>query len=259
MRGHVLVEFQSTPPAYYRQYRCQRCNEVLTCIQNAPGPILSGNRCPKPGCGDKLFSPGRLGVVPVRRMYYVCNADPTHRFDSATGVCKGDKCPTCGPPAKLAPERVWLERYKCGSCNYVADFTEPGAPVQHGSHQDEVCPCGCGGRMRSIAVRLVHGDRIEFLASEPGKLMDNKIGGVPVPGLPAPSIGHPVGVAFSFLGDTDLWGHEMGHCRYFEHAASAPGRKPEQHDSAANSVVNWGIRWSARPPIPIRTGIARAS
>ena len=94
--------------------------------------------------------------------------------------------------------------------------------------------------MTSIARELVKGDHIEILPSEPGRLMDNKNGGVPIPGLPAPSIGHVVGVSLCFLGDTDLWGHELGHCRYFQHAGNAPGRAEAQHDCTGNLAANWG-------------------
>lgn len=41
-------------------------------------------------------------------------------------------------------------------------------------------------------------------------------------GLPSPSCGFPGGVFWNCFGDANLWAHEIGHNRHYEHAADAP-------------------------------------
>jgi hypothetical protein len=52
--------------------------------------------------------------------------------------------------------------------------------------------------------------------------------------FPVPSLGDPVGLSLNFNAGHILWAHELGHNRYLEHAANAPGNNDLQHDSRAN-------------------------
>jgi hypothetical protein len=57
--------------------------------------------------------------------------------------------------------------------------------------------------------------------------------------LPAPSLGNPLGMAWNFHGDAELWAHESAHCRHMEHAGNAPGANGSQHDPVVNTTFNW--------------------
>jgi hypothetical protein len=255
MRGHIILEFQTTPDAYYRRYQCKRCLDVFTFIQNATGPILAGRKCPTPGCGflrpgrSKLLFAGELRAVPHFQAYYVCSNDATHTYgptdeDSATaaGAWAGWNCGNAGCGGTLSLEQVTSELYRCNTCKFEGWYREAGAGAR-GSHQDQACPCLCGGQLRSRNKPLANQPRIEILDSEDAELLQYQSGGVPTPGLPSSSLGNPVGVALNFLGDTDLWGHEMAHCRHYEHAGNAPlsitGDPGNEHDRVVNTIVNW--------------------
>ena len=253
MRGHVVVEFQTTPVAYYRRYQCKRCRDVFTFVQNADGPILKDEACPTSGCGDKWFGAGKLRLVPKFEGYFVCSNDPTHIFgpskeESAAGpgVWGGQACPTCrtagvAPVPTLSLEQVTSELYRCDTCNFEGWYGEPGAPGVRGSHQDQSCPCLCGGKMKSLNQALAAQPRIELSNSVPATKVQYTFGGTPTPGMPSSSLGNPVGVAINFVGDAELWGHEVGHCRHHEHAGGAPppGDPNQEHDSTNNTTVNW--------------------
>ena len=248
MRGHVILEYQTTPNAYRRRYQCKRCLDIFTFVQNVTGPILAGRKCPTPGCGNRLISAGKLRAVPLFQGHYVCSADPTHTFGPSTeqsvagpGVWGGQACPTCAGAPTLSLEQAASERYRCDTCDFEGWFTEPGAPGVRGSHRNQACPCLCGGKLKSRSTPLANQPRIEIVDSADAELLQYASGGVPTPGLPSSSLGNPVGVALNFLGDTDLWGHEMAHCRHYEHAGNAPppGDPDAEHDSTANSTVNW--------------------
>jgi len=59
-------------------------------------------------------------------------------------------------------------------------------------------------------------------------------------GLPLPAVGIALGATWLFTtSDADTWAHEVGHHRHAEHAASAPGARPDSHDSSANTTRNW--------------------
>jgi hypothetical protein len=248
MRGHVIVEYQTTPDAYYRRYQCKRCRDVFTFVQNAAGAILKDEACPTPGCGDKWFSAGKLRCVPRFEGHYVCSTDPTHTFGPAEensaagpGVWGGHQCPDCnaaGVVSTISLEQVNSGLYVCNECKFEGWYPEPGAG---GSHQNQACPCLCGGQLKSQNQPLANQPHVEILQSDNAKLLQYSSGGVNTPGLPSSSLGNPVGVALNFLGDTDLWGHEMAHCRHYEHAGNAPppGDPSGEHDSGANTTVNW--------------------
>jgi hypothetical protein len=59
MRGHVLVQYQTTPNCHLRQYYCVACPAYLTYVENDPGAIMDGELCPN-ACGGTLQ---RLGVA----------------------------------------------------------------------------------------------------------------------------------------------------------------------------------------------------
>lgn len=53
-------------------------------------------------------------------------------------------------------------------------------------------------------------------------------------------IGLAIGVCWNFIQpDANIITHEIGHHRHFEHSSNGPFTKPDLHDSADNSVVNW--------------------
>jgi hypothetical protein len=115
MRGHVLVEYQSTDKPYWLQYVCPNCHSTYTITQRQRG-VLAGLLCPSPGCINQALRHAGLRS--------------THSNPCADGVFDGLNTPSCG---------------------------------------------------------------------------------------------FPIGVFWNFLGTADLWAHELGHNRHYEHAADAFG------------------------------------
>ncbi len=134
MRGHVLVEYESSGNPSWHRYRCATCRDTFWYPQRLPG-ALGGLVCPTPLCGGGLASLG-------------------------------------------------------------ASYTHPGTDCADGNF----------------------------------------------PGLNTPSCGFPVGVFWNFLGTADLWAHEIGHNRHFEHAAEAFGLPDRDimHDNAVNPLPRVG-------------------
>jgi hypothetical protein len=127
MRGHVLVEYQTTDKPYWLLYRCTGCNKQYTYMQNA-GTALAGLRCSNLRCNQPLT------YLHIQKDYETPCAD---------GVFQGINTPSCG---------------------------------------------------------------------------------------------FPVGVFWNFLGTADLWAHELGHNRHYEHAAEAFGLADrwDSHDHRTN-------------------------
>jgi hypothetical protein len=232
MRGHVIVEFQTSPVAFFYQYRCNQCNSLYTFVQNAGTAMLNGNACPT-ACGGQLFG------EPEHVCSYQCTVSG-HTFDvpdanAAGGSEAGQPCPSCA--GVLTPIQINREAYRCGTCQYQQMYPEPGG---RGSHQNDPCPRGCGGTLASTNTPLVLGNWVEHYPPAPLS-PSYSCGGVPTPGLPSCASGYPVGVSWNFIRDSDLWGHELGHNRYYEHAGSAPRPANDPNDEQDREVnqVEW--------------------
>jgi len=95
MRGHILVEYQTTPSVYLASYDCARCRGTFTYLQNSPADEFSTDPCPGTGCGGTLVEAEHL-----ERLYAcsLCPARYRNRKDSLIGSWVGDKCPAkhCG-------------------------------------------------------------------------------------------------------------------------------------------------------------------
>jgi hypothetical protein len=227
MRGHVIVEFQTSPVPYFVRYKCNQCPDVYTFIQDTVQPILSGRVCP--ACGGHLFR------EPEYQGSYHCTGGG-HTFDipeatAAGGGEAGQPCPGCGAP--LATIQINTEEYRCGTCLLQERLPVPGGA---GSLQGTPCPRECGGTLASTNTPLVLGNWVYVAPTDPLS-PPYSCGGVPTPGLPSCSSGYPVGVSWNFIGDSDLWGHELGHNRYYEHAGSAP-RPPNDLNNEQDRAVN---------------------
>jgi len=127
MRGHVLVEYQTTDVPYWLEYKCPVCKDTYTYVQRAQ-PALTTLGCSRSGCKGTLTATGR--------------------------------------------EETWQT---------------PRADLF-------------------------------------------------IQGLNSPACGFPIGVFWNFLGVSELWAHELGHNRHYEHAADAFGLKDrrDQHDRQDN-------------------------
>jgi hypothetical protein len=243
MRGHVLVEFQSTPTVNVEKYTCKRCNGLFTFIERDDHGLVD-RKCPTAGCGDKWFFAGKLRTTPRWRGHYECagTVSGVHRFTvfettAAGGGTTGTPCPNCALP--LAPSQINLRRYRCGECSFESAYPEPGV-VPGNSHLNDPCPCTpCTGTMSPRSGAVVVGPEIDVLNASPAHQMLFPYAGNQVVGLPISSMGNPQGVAMNFMGDTQLWAHELAHTRYHLHAGSAPGGDVNEHDTTNNSTVTW--------------------
>ena len=71
MRGHVLVEYQTSPSVYLGAYKCNSCGDFYTYVQNSSLGIRAGAVCPTPLCGGRLAldwaycMDGSLGTDPL--------------------------------------------------------------------------------------------------------------------------------------------------------------------------------------------------
>lgn len=83
MRGHVLVQYQTTENCHFHQYRCPVCRKKPLYVQNDPSGIMATKPCPTPACTGTLAS---LGV------YY------SHVNTSGTKSIPGLPSPSCGFP-----------------------------------------------------------------------------------------------------------------------------------------------------------------
>jgi len=112
----------------------------------------------------------------------------------------------------------WLQ-YHCPACGDNYTYTQnASAPLALN------CPApNCGGPLAYANVQLTH--------------QNNCADGM-FHGLNTPSCGFPVGVFWNFLGTSDLWAHELGHNRHYEHAADAFGLvdRRNSHDNRGNDA-----------------------
>lgn len=240
MRGHVLVEFQSTDPCYMQRYQCKRCEGLFTLMQR-DGTDRLGHKCPTAGCGDRFLSPGKLRSKPDWRGHYSCANAHAASGDEATaagGRYVGQACPEPGCGQPLVTATVSRQRYRCSSCKFESLFPELGGAGN--SHQNAACPCTpCTGTMRARPDARTNGPHVDVRAALAADEIRWESGGVYTPGLNTSSIGLPLGVAMNFLGDSDLWAHELAHNRYHKHAGNVIGGNAALHDTANNTTVNW--------------------
>ncbi|MBL9106720.1 MAG: hypothetical protein JNL82_37710 [Myxococcales bacterium] len=54
MRGHVLVQYQTSPPFFFAMYVCDVCRQSAVYVQNAKGAVLLNRRCQAPACTGRL-------------------------------------------------------------------------------------------------------------------------------------------------------------------------------------------------------------
>lgn len=154
---------------------------------------------------------------------------------------------------------IHYRKYKCDSaaCGGIAFGLERTAATT--AHAGQKCTCG-GGRLQVEAYVDFHyhcpnghvntyeddkfnGGNIPAACpscGQPQTYNNSTVGTVRsvlyTDDMPVPSIGNPVGVSFDKHAGYELWGHELGHNRYMEHAVNAGGANDAQHDAVANPV-----------------------
>jgi len=229
-------------PLFGGYYRCGNGHDFF-CEEADSNGGGHTDPCAEANCGQAL------NPVQVPREQYRCNTCGFTAFyeEAGTGGTHvGEDCPygaPCGGKMyPVAPVNQWLfEEYECDRCNHVESFWE--TDIAGGTHDGEQ---HCRSRVRRTVGRfrrkappatgqdhsalLANGNKVRILP--PLAIKDGE-------NFPVSSIGNPIGVAFNFAGGYELWGHEVGHTRYFEHAGNAPGANDAQHDARDNTAVNW--------------------
>jgi hypothetical protein len=138
--------------------------------------------------------------------------------DQAGGSKAGTVCPTPGCTGNLSTMPNYIGHYTCANGHRNAYRDQPGGHKYDGY----VCTdTGCGGALTMTRLDVITTERSGFDC------------------LPAPSLGNPLGMAWNFHGDAELWAHESAHCRHMEHAGNAPGANGSQHDPVVNTTFNW--------------------
>ena len=56
MRGHVMVQYQTTANCFFYQYKCTGCAATPVYVQNSDRGVMGGKPCPFPPCGGVLRS-----------------------------------------------------------------------------------------------------------------------------------------------------------------------------------------------------------
>jgi hypothetical protein len=130
MRGHVMVQFQTTENCHCRQYACGTCGRKPTFLQNTDLAILHNARCPACGLGTLYRIPPFIGE-------YTCGRH-VFRWEEPTrggGNYAGSPCPTCHKPlvfqhVDIVDSSLYSWRYQRGS-KWVDGFNAPscGFPV----------------------------------------------------------------------------------------------------------------------------------
>jgi hypothetical protein len=221
LRGHIVVEFESSPQYWKQIYRCKGCAREQILIEAAAAGDTGVNEDCHLGCGGKLDA-----VYTEDYKCSVCNGTTQRNEPAAAGgTHANDPCPlNCsGTFTVVNQARVGANvrvAYRCSVCNTNYNTTEKpaNAPFWAGKH-------GCS---RPCAGRLQHQNN--------GPWPKSIVAG-PNSGLTMPAVGVCLGATYIFStgGNPEVWAHEIGHHKHIEHAASAPGAQAAQHDTAANA------------------------
>lgn len=204
-RGHTLVSFSSTPTYYMQAYYCsgpQKHRNLLIETRNT-GDSAIGDDCHVTACTGKLQAgySNKYSCPTCNTEVGPLKEPVAHSHPTCEALCSGTK----------RPNPAW--NYICDAC---------GATDALGNNCGPGYACGvpCGGNAPPALNQISSAKIIQRMARD---------------GLPLPANGAALGAAFVFPGKNPLnWAHELGHHRHFEHAASAPGAKPKQHDSRDN-------------------------
>jgi hypothetical protein len=158
--------------------------------------------------------------------------------------------------------------YACDTCNTKATYLQKSDLVMvkpcpiHGCtgtlSQAVLAFYECGaGHQLAYSERLPYGSAVGQNCTAPGCVqtltkctsaqwslwsLHPKRGDKTYEGTPSPSCGFPVGVFWTFIGDTTLWAHEIGHNRHYEHAADAQQKAGARtgHDKEDNAFIIHG-------------------
>jgi hypothetical protein len=236
LRGHFVVEFKDTGQVWIEGYNCPNNNAHRHWMLEKTatgGSSIAGNEtcqfCPNPK--PKLIS--------SRRQRYRCTGGPqgTHEITvnenpagnsktgqvcgvACTGVLKRDvSSKIAGLFKKITSSNVNTV-YQCTVCNHETKVVEPAASA--GARSGQACTQTCAGTYAAV-----------------GGTLTNQVIYGPLSGIGLPAVGAALGGSWIFTETKPeaTWAHEIGHHKHLEHAASGPGAKVAQHDSAANANV----------------------
>lgn len=202
----------------------------------AAGGGFTGAGCVVAGCG------GTLNPDQVPREQYKCSVCATTIWleePGAGGSHDGEPCRQAGCAGVLAHTgSVFKEKYRCDKCGLLDEKVEPAAAGGSFAGQPHAAcaqnPKGNLQRQGPPAITETHtitnGNKVDAFRTELTGYGDT---------IPVPSLGNPLGVAWNFAGNHELWAHETAHTRHMEHAGNAPGANGPQHDPVNNTGFNW--------------------
>ena len=212
LKGHVVVEFETTPTYFKQIYECDGTpsHKNLLLERSAGGGSAAGDGCHVTGCTghlkenfkNKYKCPGCAKVSELdekaANVTHTCNTNCPGAMTKSGGLIKGPK-----------------QKYKCPVCKMEKTYGGPNFP------NTKPCEKVCRSRWD-----LESSDK---QAVTPGKATS----------LPLSSQASPLGGVWvsSFQNSVGLiWAcaHELAHDRHIEHAGNAPGAKDAQHDIVVN-------------------------
>jgi hypothetical protein len=195
-----------------------------------------GAICVRPNCGQPL------AATPAQREEYECGTCHWKGMlveTGAGGAHDNERCKQNACVGVMTHTAGWNETYRCDKCNAAVVIKEAaaagGAAVGQAHAGCTAAPTGVLKRQAPPVIVVNHvlvaGNKVDYERTEelPGR----------VKGFPFPSLGAPLGTALVIRPNADTWAHELGHCRFLEHAANAPGDQPTQHDHENNTTFVW--------------------
>jgi hypothetical protein len=229
LRGHMIAEFDASPPLWIQQYFCDTCGTDQLLIETtSAGGSGVGEYCRVAVCG------GKLEVSLIQK--YKCNQCGFEKqaFPSAGmagSLCTAQCTGTIQTSVSLSNLGGWMTSrwsnteavtttYHCDNCSRT--FTAVEAGNNRGSKVGTACGLPCPRHGQMTAVPPIGGPKIVPYAFR---------------NLSLPSVGMGLGTLFldTNEGPRTYWAHEVGHHKHLEHAGDVI-QNPPQHDQAANTV-----------------------
>jgi hypothetical protein len=246
LRGHVIVEFDSSPTFYKQLYYCNAVAKHPNILieKVAAGGSAVGDACHVTGCA------GILEGGAYKKQYRCPTGHKTvDRYEPTAAAqvhvcgrnCTGTLQPQTGSQVKgffasIVRMDVVQKTYECSECHRTVNHMEPpGSTARAG----EVCGQACA---RNMAMTSSTGPLIIESAYH---------------NLPFPAAGVALGATWIFReagnANAGTWAHELGHHRHLQHAAMDPaaaasnGVDPLQHDSRDNTGLAAVAALSGKP------------
>jgi hypothetical protein len=122
MRGHVIIDFRTTPDYRYGAYLCGTCGERHVFLEQAGVMSELNQHCWEPGC------PGTL-VNGIKKVVVTCDADPTHTATSSVAT---------STPEAIGHDFAACSKPGCGGRYIVTSHNDSPVPLRSDNDFDHL-------------------------------------------------------------------------------------------------------------------------